>query len=446
MALTDRDEHDPPAVSAPGRGRRRPHRQGDRTDPVDRLAASVHAVRAMLMRPLERRAARAWARWSALPPWAQALVVYGLTRVIAFVLVDRTARFQPASVWNPAEPGYLGVVSLWDGDWYRRIAEGGYPSELPRNEAGQVLQNQWAFYPLYPAIARGVMEVTGSSWALAATIVSLLCGAAAVVVMRSLVEPLAGRPLALWTVVLFCCYPAAPILQLAYTESLAVLLLVSALWCLHRGRYLAAVPIVLLVGIARPIGAPLALVVGLHVLRALWRHRVEPLTRGRVVSMLALTAAAGAAMVLWPVVALVGTGESAAYTDTMTAWRVGHELHLFRPWLTITRYVMGYWTGPIVLTAVVAALVLWVTARSSRLIGWDLRVWCLAYTGYLLLVLDPFTSLARYLLLLFPLGTLLAAASTSGAYRRALAVAFLAGQVVWVVWLWRFVPPADWPP
>jgi len=27
-----------------------------------------------------------------------------------------------------------------------------------------------------------------------------------------------------------------------------------------------------------------------------------------------------------------------------------------------------------------------------------------------------------------------------------LAVSFLAGQVVWVVWLWRFIPPSDWPP
>jgi len=416
------------------------------TDRDDRIVASANAVRAALARPLESRAADAWARWTALPPWAQALVVYVATRVVAFVVLDRTARFQPQSVWNPADPGYLGVVSLWDGDWYRRIAEGGYPSELPRNEAGQVLQNQWAFYPLFPAVARGVMEVTGSSWAVAASIVSLLCGAAAVVVMRSLLEPLAGRRLALWTVVLFCCYPAAPVLQLAYTESLAAFLLVSVLWCLQRRRYLAAVPVVLLVGIARPIGVPLAVVVVLHVLRALWRHPVEPLTRGRVASMLTLTAAAGAAAVTWPIVAFLGTGERAAYTDTMSAWRVGHEVHLFRPWVTISRYVLGYWTGPLVLGLAVAALVVWMTARSSRVVGWDLRVWCLAYAGYLLVVLDPFTSLARYLLLLFPLGTLLAAASASSAYRRALALAFLAGQVVWVVWLWRFIPPADWPP
>ena len=71
---------------------------------------------------------------------------------------------------------------------------------------------------------------------------------------------------------------------------------------------------------------------------------------------------------------------------------------------------------------------------------------CSATWAYLLLVLDPSTSLPRYLLPLFPLGTLLAGASPSRAYRRSLAVAFFAGQVVWVSWLWRFSPPTDWPP
>ncbi|MBI4939413.1 MAG: hypothetical protein HY830_01545 [Actinobacteria bacterium] len=385
-------------------------------------------------------------RWLTLPPWAQVLLVFVATRLFAFVVVDRVARFQPESIWNPADPGYLGVVSLWDGDWYRRIAEGGYPATLPRNDAGQVLQNQWAFYPLFPALARGVMEITGASWAVAATAVALLAGAAAVVVLRSLMAPLVGDRLALWTVVLFCCYPAAPVLQFAYTESVGVLLLVSVLWCLQRHRYLLAVPVVLLVGVARPIGVSLAVVVGLHVLRVLWRHRVEPVAPSRVAAMFATTAAACAAALVWPVVAWLGTGERAAYTDTMSAWRVGHEMHVFTPWITISRYVLGYWVGPLVLALCVVALATWVLAGSSRFIGFDLRVWCLAYVGYLLAVLDPFTSLARYLLLLFPLGALLASASPSGAYRRALALAFLAGQVVWVAWLWRFVPPADWPP
>jgi hypothetical protein len=396
-------------------------------------------------RDLRGRLDALWLRWLTLPPWAQVLLVFAATRVFAFVVVDRVARFQPESLWNPANPGYLDVVSLWDGDWYRRIAEGGYPSVLP-TKAGVTQQNQWAFYPLFPALGRGVMDLTGAPWQVAATTVALAAGAGFVVVLRSLMAPLVGNRLALWTVVLVCCYPAAPVLQLAYTESLGLLGVVSALWCLQNRHYLLAVPVVLLVGVARPVAVPLAAVVGLHVLRALWRHRTEPVPGRRIAAMLAATAAAGVAAIMWPVIAWFGTGQRDAYTDTMAAWRVGHEVHLFTPWLNISRYVLGYWVGPLVVVLVVAALAAWVLAPSSRLVGFDLRVWVLAYVGYLLAVLDPFTSLARYLIFLFPLGALLASASPSGAYRRALALAFLAGQVVWVAWLWRFVPPADWPP
>ncbi len=422
MALTDREEDR--AVPPAGRRAVRGPRSG-------RIAQWTAAARV---------------RWNALPPWAQVLVVYVATRLFAFVVVDRVARFQPASIWNPADPGYLGVVSLWDGDWYRKIAESGYPSVLPRNDAGQVLQNQWAFYPLYPVLGRGVMALPGVSWPVAASVVSLLAGAGTVLVMNSLLTPLVGRRLALWTVVLFCCYPAAAVLQLAYTESLGALLLLCVLWCLQRRRYVLAVPPVLLLGFTRPIAVPVAVVVGVHVLRAFLRHRAEPVGRARAVEMLLLVAGSGAAALVWPFVAWLGTGERAAYPDTMSAWRVGHEIHAFRPWVTISRYVLGYWVGPAVVVLCVAALAAWVLSRQGRVVGTDLRVWCLAYVGYLLAVLDPFTSLARYLLLLFPLGTMLAAASRSSAYRRALALAFLAGQVVWVAWLWRFVPPADWPP
>jgi hypothetical protein len=281
MALTDRDE--PPGPPPDGSRRRPP------TGPAGALA-TPRALRAAAGDTLARWAATGSARWAALPPWGQVLAIYLATRAFAFVLVDRAARFQPQSVWNPANPGYLDVVSLWDGEWYHRIADSGYPAELPRNADGQVLQNPWAFYPLFPAISRGVMQLTGASWAVAATVVALVCGGAAVVCMRSLLAPLAGPRLALWTVVLFCCYPAAPVLQLAYTESLATLLLVVSLWCLQHRRYLLAVPVVILVGATRPIGVPLAAVIGLHLVRALWRHSVEPVTRGRVGALLVLTA------------------------------------------------------------------------------------------------------------------------------------------------------------
>jgi hypothetical protein len=110
------------------------------------------------------------------------------------------------------------------------------------------------------------------------------------------------------------------------------------------------------------------------------------------------------------------------------------------------RYLFGDWGGPLLVAAVLVVLVLWVSAPGARVIAGDLRAWVGCYAVYLLLVTDPFTPLPRLMLPLFPLGTLLAAASPARAYRLCLTAAFVAGQILWVVWLWRFSPPADWPP
>ena len=90
----------------------------------------------------------------------------------------------------------------------------------------------------------------------------------------------------------------------------------------------------------------------------------------------------------------------------------------------------------------------------ARALGPELRAWCLAYPAYLGLVLDPFTSIFRYLLPLFPL--LVVVLGGGWADRRVprflwprtalLVAAGVAGQVAWVFHLLVFVPPSDYPP
>ena len=404
------------------------------------LGASLRRVRSELV-----------VRWVLLPGWAQALLVYALSRVADLVILDRTARFQQPSLWNGPDPGYLGMVGLWDSDWYRQIAQDGYPVPVPRDDAGVARQNAWAFYPVYPVLVRGLTAVSGMGWNLAATTVSLLAAGVAVVLIRLVVDRVAGPTLGFWTVVLFCFYPAAPVLQVGYAEGVGIAAAVAVLWALQTRRYLTGVPLVLLVGFSRPMAVPLAGVVGLHLLRGLWRQgdswrQGDAGDRGRLLRLLALVVASGAAAVAWPVTAAVVTGERSAYTDTEVAWRTSHELVPFKPWWDMPRYLFGNWGGPLLVVVLLVAVVLWVTGPTARVIAGDLRAWVGCYLVYLLLVTDPFTPLPRLMLPLFPLGTLLAAASPARAYRLCLTAAFLAGQVLWVVWLWRFSPPADWPP
>lgn len=443
VADTDLQGDVGPAGDRPAGGRAGPRGGG--------LTTRVRAVRAgsgAVMPARVSMAARSLGRWgSSLPPWGQALVVYVLSRLLDVLIIGRVARFQAPSLWTDGpDPGYLGIVSMWDGDWYRRIAESGYPAHLPLDDAGQVQQNEWAFYPLYPFTVRGVMWLLGTGWPVSASIISLLCGALTVVVMRSLVEPVAGRSLALWTVVLFCAYPAAPVLQLAYAESMSMLFVVGVLWCLQRRWYLLALPAVAFADLSRPISVPLAATVGVHLLIRLRRRRRDPLPRSQLAQLLGLTLVSAVGVLFWPLMAAVVTRQPVAYLETESSWRASHSLVPLLTWWQASHYVLGYWVGPVVLLAALVAFLRWMTCSHAVLIAGELRTWSLCYLGYLLLVFDPYTAVARILLPLFPLGTLLAGASLSRAYRRSLAVAFFAGQVVWVAWLWRFSPPTDWPP
>jgi hypothetical protein len=409
---------------------------------VTRLVSGPARVRVVL---------RSWAqgaaaRFASLPGWAQALVVWALARLVSFAIVERTARFQAANGWTGADPTYLEFAGIWDGDWYRKIAEHGYPVPLPRDAAGAPQQSEWAFYPAYPFLVRAVMTVLGTSWQVTAPMVSLALGAAAAVVVHRLFRRVAGEPAAIWGLVLVAVFPSSPVFQLAYTESLALLALATALYLLVTRRYLAAVPVVVLLGFSRAVALPFALVVLVHLVHR-WRRRdVDRFGAGEVVRVVVLGLASAAAGVAWPVVVGLANSDLTVYADIQSTWRGGGETVWLKPWWSMSQYLLGQWTGPVALAVLLIVTAGWTTSRRGRALGPELPAWCAAYLAYLLVVVEPFTSMFRFLLLLFPLGLLTATSLRSRAHLLTWAAGFVALQVVWVVWLWRFIPPSDWPP
>jgi hypothetical protein len=347
---------------------------------------------------------------------------------------------------------YFPFTALWDGQWYLRVAEGGYPDVLPVTDTGKVGENPWAFYPLFPLMARVGMALTGLDFATVASSIALLCGAGAAVVMGLLLRERVGDPAAYVVVALWASFPASVTLQLAYTESLAVLLLVGYLYALARERWLVATAVAVLIGLSRPIAAPLGLVT-LVVVFVRWRRRRErPITAGTYAAMLAALVGCGVAGLLWPAIAWWRTGVSSAYTDTMAAWRSYRSIELFVPWADrVQDPSWGPWLvgGPVVVLLMAAGP--W-----ARNLGADLRTWTLGYTAYLVATLDPFTSIFRYLIPLFPLLVVLLGAGRAdrrgNTWTRLLVravpllIAFVVGQYYWTDVLWRFVPPSDYPP
>jgi hypothetical protein len=386
---------------------------------------------------------------------AWVLAVYALARVVATTILLVVMQHQVPSGMTGGDDvpvTYFPFTALWDGQWYLRVAEGGYPDVLPVTDTGKVGENPWAFYPLFPLMARIGMALTGLDFATVASSIALLCGAGAAVVMGLLLRERVGDPAAYVVVALWASFPASVTLQLAYTESLAVLLLVGYLYALARERWLVATAVAVLIGLSRPIAAPLGLVT-LVVVFVRWRRRRErPITAGTYAAMLAALVGCGVAGLLWPAIAWWRTGVSSAYTDTMAAWRSYRSIELFVPWADrVQDPSWGPWLvgGPVVVLLMAAGP--W-----ARNLGADLRTWTLGYTAYLVATLDPFTSIFRYLIPLFPLLVVLLGAGRAdrrgNTWTRLLVravpllIAFVVGQYYWTDVLWRFVPPSDYPP
>lgn len=391
-----------------------------------------------------------------VPWWARVLAVYGAARLITALVFVLVAQHQAENLWTNASPSYAEYTGgMWDSTWYRQIAESGYPGTLPQGDTGDVQQNAWAFYPLYPLLARGLMAVTGLGWNVVAPTLSMLLGAGAMLVIYQLirnavpqtVERRPGLPLA--TVAVTSTFVSAPVLQVGYTESLALLLVALALLLIVRRNYLAAIPVVVALGFARPVALPLACVVLWHGVvqgSRWWRdHRGARRVPGGVIirggALFVTTCMAGFA---WQYVCAVSTGVPDAYYLTQEAWRGTGAVVPVAPWFMIAEWLYGD-AGAWLLIGLLVG-VAWVVLVPGRRLGPELQAWTGAYLAYLVLVLEPGTSLIRFLLLAFPLFALALVWTRSRVWLAIIVVTGLVGQVWWISSLWRLVPPSGWPP
>ena len=303
--------------------------------------------------------------------------------------------------WFPLEvlDRYFGVVSNWDGRWYRRIAEEGYPTELPRNEDGTVVQNAWAFWPLYPALVRVVMTISGLEFELSAWMTSVGCAVAACVLLYKMVLPRMGALGAGSFLACLLAYPAAPVLQAAYTESLALLLIVLFLRSVERRRYATGFPLVLAIALTRPIVLAAAVLLLVHGYQRYANHRrgLELFPTRERWKLGLLATASVASFGIWPITADLIVGESKVYLNTMAAW----------PSIREKGGPLGGWLGEILVLSPLGLAALgalsWtlyiVVRRGSKLWVPEIALWGLLYVLFLLAATKPGPSIIRYLML-----------------------------------------------
>ncbi|MDQ0633216.1 hypothetical protein QFZ40_001125 [Arthrobacter pascens] len=395
------------------------------------------------------RAGDAVRRW---PWWLQVGAIYLSARLVSACIFMAAGLQQGPNPWFPARPDYWNFINIWDARWYAQVIVSGYPAVLPVDAAGNVQENTWAFYPLFPALARALGSVTGLTPAAALTAVAMLSGLAAALVAYSLFRQKAAHGTALWGVAFFATFPVSAILQVPYAEPLTIFLLGTALLLVIRRRYLWAMPVVVLMCLSRPVGVPFAAMAGLLLVYHLVQRRrgggEQSHSPRELAGLAGLTVLSGVSALIWPAVAWAATGDIAAYTKTETVWR-GEDLVPFKPWFDTGIQLFGPVLGVLAPFVFAGLFALVLFAPPVVQLGEELRLWCACYVGYLLAFLHPQTSTFRMLLPLFPLALGAAFLSRSRAYRGTVLTMFVLLQVVWIVWLWAWAQlpgGGDYPP
>ena len=386
--------------------------------------------------------------------WFAATLVWAATRAITTVLFLVAASIQGDNYWTKANPLYFDFLNIWDAEWFWRIFDHGYPLELPLSTSGQVLQNEWAFMPVFPGLVKALNLATGVDFKFLAPLLSTVFSFAAAIVILRIFERYLSRGQALWALAFVGLWCASPVLQVGYAESLGLLLLALTLWQIIERNYLVALLPMSVLAFTRPGVLALSLMLALLWLTRWWQARNQPSTfdtRERI--SLALSAVLSGVLGLgWTITAAVATGRPDAYLATEMAWRQvyvgGTSFAPFEGWIASFDYHFGSGFGFVGL-ALGFALIAWMLkAETMQKLGLELRLWVSSYSLYLLAVFFPQSSTFRLALPLFALAGALALATSraSKSVKVLLVLSLIALQFAWMLACWVYVAPDFTPP
>lgn len=424
--------------------------------------------------PLVTAGARASSLAARLPgTWPTLVALYLVSRAFSTLVLLAVYEWALLTDQTFITPGsgrsFLQFTAAWDADRFRTIALHGYPTVLPRDDTGDVAPNEWAFLPVFPALAHLLMVATGMDFAVAALLLATVTGAFAAVLLYRIVEPRVGHAAALWGTLFFCFGPLSFVFSVGYSEGLFLTLVFGGVLAMQRRRYELVALCGVVAAFTRPGALALSLALAIHLV-VRWRSEAPLAGRPGRVGVVAgegrlgrlgggllrgslpvrqalvivaaglVTAAAGLA---WPVVVHVVTGVSDGYLQTEMAWwkdYVGDPAFVpLTPWFLLAGRWLGI--GGIVLVLVlVGAVVLGITRRGTLRLGHEVVGFGASFFLYVVAVFLPQQSLFRILLPMTPL--LASPTITDRAWaRRGLLAAGIALQPVAVVLLWVFTAP-----
>ena len=238
----------------------------------------------------------------------------------------------PPGTGHISEDPLRDLPSRWDATWYMDIARDGYRYD-PRLGSGE--QQPIVFFPLYPVLMRTLAAFTTPDRGATTTydqyteirrvhlawcglLISLIAFACALVVVYRWAELHGGADVAAGTVVLLSTYPFAVYFSAPYTESVFLLVGITACYAFEKGRLPLAGAAGMLAGLTRPNGVMLSLVLGILALAPLRRRERGWLRRTGIGLLAAAMPAVGLLLYCSYIYRL--TGNPFAWVEAQTAW------------------------------------------------------------------------------------------------------------------------------
>ncbi|MFG2530868.1 glycosyltransferase family 39 protein [Streptomyces sp. NPDC048516] len=208
---------------------------------------------------------------AALRRAAPALAAFAAIRLLGLVVLG---------VWSTVngKDWHTLLAARWDALWYTRVAEQGYgyTVQLPHGE----VHSDLAFFPLLPALERGLSALVPLSPADAGLVVSWLASLAAAWALYATGERLHGHRAGVALAALWAAVPVGIVQSMAYSESLFTALAAWALYAALTGRWAWAGVLASLAGLTRPVGAAVVAAVWVTAAVTLRRQRAGGV-RGR---------------------------------------------------------------------------------------------------------------------------------------------------------------------
>jgi hypothetical protein len=352
-------------------------------------------------------------QWRELPGWLEALLIGVASRVFSMVVLF--------GAWTLDIPRHSGTRFanpwvIWDGEWYRWIAQHGYHAEAVAKTAYGPGYHDFAFFPAWPLLVRALTLDNRIPFDVVAPIAANVLFLIATVSIWSILERIGGKTVARWGLALFAFSPAAYVYSLAYGEPLFLLLVsrffvaIDEVWSIGTGIRAAVLTI----------GAQLTRITGAALAFASLPDLLHRETRARGVVVIGSSIAAFAAWWTWIAVL---TGNPTGYMLGTPSWFLNQ-----RP-TPIPVGIASLWDAhqevSVIAVAFIVLIVIgtrWVARQGET----RLALFCLACVAST--ALDTQTTMPRLVAIAFPAFAGLAAILPSTRWRWALLGLFASTQ------------------